>query len=101
MNYSIIFTLLLLLGNYAAFFMAVPVNNDVNIRCMCRNYERKQIFQNIISDIDIYPSGKGCNVTEVIAKLTSNNKICLHGSDKWVKDLIDKLLNTTSMSDTF
>ncbi|NP_001107123.1 C-X-C motif chemokine 19 precursor [Danio rerio] len=65
-----------------------PLGAGYNSRCVCLKLESRVIPQDNLRRVVILPRGPHCKTTEVIAGLTSGERICLNPRTHWVKKLI-------------
>ncbi|XP_016415478.1 interleukin-8-like [Sinocyclocheilus rhinocerous] len=65
-----------------------PLGAGYNSRCVCLKLESRIIPQENLRRVEILPRGSHCKTTEVIAGLSSGERICLNPRTPWVKKLI-------------
>ncbi|XP_043100919.1 C-X-C motif chemokine 19 [Puntigrus tetrazona] len=65
-----------------------PLGAGYNSRCVCLRLESRIIPQESLRRVEILPRGPHCKTTEVIADLSSGERICLNPKTTWVKKLI-------------
>uniref|UniRef100_A0A671S4N6 C-X-C motif chemokine n=1 Tax=Sinocyclocheilus anshuiensis TaxID=1608454 RepID=A0A671S4N6_9TELE len=65
-----------------------PLGAGYNSRCVCLKLESRIIPQENLRRVEILPRGPHCKTTEVIAGLSSGERICLNPRTPWVKKLI-------------
>ncbi|XP_051575639.1 C-X-C motif chemokine 19 [Myxocyprinus asiaticus] len=65
-----------------------PLGAGYNSHCMCLKLESRVIPPDNLRSVEILPRGPHCKATEVIAGLSSGEKICLNPRTPWVKKLI-------------
>ncbi|XP_039514355.1 C-X-C motif chemokine 19 [Pimephales promelas] len=65
-----------------------PLGAGYNSRCVCLKLESRIIPPDNLRRVEILPRGPHCKTTEVIAGLSSGEKICLNPRTPWVKRLI-------------
>ncbi|XP_059380835.1 interleukin-8-like [Carassius carassius] len=65
-----------------------PLGAGYNSRCVCLTLESRIIPQGHLRRVEILPRGPHCKTTEVIADLSSGERICLNPKTPWVKKLI-------------
>ncbi|XP_051989842.1 platelet factor 4-like [Xyrauchen texanus] len=65
-----------------------PLGAGYNSHCMCLKLESRVIPKDNLRSVEILPKGPHCKSTEVIAGLSSGEKICLNPRTSWVKKLI-------------
>ncbi|XP_043917884.1 permeability factor 2-like [Protopterus annectens] len=82
----------LLLVTHAAFSSGAALG--VDLRCKCINTVSEFIPHKRMANIEIIPKGPHCSAVEVIATLKSGQLTCLNPEAKWVKVIIDKILNS-------
>ncbi|XP_043917883.1 growth-regulated alpha protein-like [Protopterus annectens] len=82
----------LLLVTHAAFSSGAALG--VDLRCQCINTISDFIPPKNMANIEIIPKGPHCSIVEVIATLKSSHLICLNPNAKWVKTVIEKILNS-------
>ncbi|XP_062972725.1 interleukin-8-like [Elgaria multicarinata webbii] len=63
------------------------------LRCHCRGTESRRIPTRNIKEVKLTESGPHCKNVEVIATLHNGKQICLEPSAKWVKVIINAMLN--------
>ncbi|XP_051520203.1 interleukin-8-like [Myxocyprinus asiaticus] len=86
MNFLLLFTLIaasILLSSAIQ-----PLGAGYNSHCMCLKLESRVIPPDNHRSVEILPKGPHCKTTEVIAGLSSGEKICLNPRTSWVKKLI-------------
>ncbi|KAF3697816.1 C-X-C motif chemokine 10 Small-inducible cytokine B10 Precursor [Channa argus] len=69
-----------------------PISRDFNNHCRCLQVESRIIPSDSLRSIKLIPEGHHCPETEVIAGLTTGEKICLNPQSSWVKKLIQFVL---------
>uniref|UniRef100_A0A673BY17 Interleukin-8-like n=1 Tax=Sphaeramia orbicularis TaxID=375764 RepID=A0A673BY17_9TELE len=70
-----------------------PISKDYNTHCRCLQVESRIIPPDSLMSIKLVPQGPHCPETEVIAGLTSGEKICLNPRSAWVKKLVQFILS--------
>ncbi|XP_018979943.1 permeability factor 2-like [Cyprinus carpio] len=65
-----------------------PLGAGYNSRCVCLRLESRIIPQENLRRVEILPRGPHCKTTEVIAGLSSGERICLNPKTPWVQKLI-------------
>ncbi|XP_067257181.1 C-X-C motif chemokine 19 [Chanodichthys erythropterus] len=84
-----IFLMLTVIGASIVLSGAVqPLSAGYNTRCMCLKLESRIIPPDNLRRVEILPRGPHCKTTEVIAGLSSGERICLNPRTPWVKKLI-------------
>ncbi|XP_051757495.1 C-X-C motif chemokine 19 [Ctenopharyngodon idella] len=84
-----VFLMLTVIGASIVLFGAVqPHSAGYNTRCMCLKLESRIIPPDNLRRVEILPRGPHCKTTEVIAGLSSGERICLNPRTPWVKKLI-------------
>uniref|UniRef100_A0A8C3HTT3 C-X-C motif chemokine n=1 Tax=Chrysemys picta bellii TaxID=8478 RepID=A0A8C3HTT3_CHRPI len=63
------------------------------LRCQCLQTETAVIHPKRIAYVELIPEGPHCGVPEVIATTTHGKKVCLDPTARWVKIVINKILN--------
>ncbi|XP_065452002.1 growth-regulated alpha protein-like isoform X1 [Chrysemys picta bellii] len=86
--------LLLLLLACAALCRGAPMAGE--LRCQCLQTETAVIHPKRIAYVELIPEGPHCGVPEVIATTTHGKKVCLDPTARWVKIVINKILNSQS-----
>uniref|UniRef100_A0A8C3HTD0 C-X-C motif chemokine n=1 Tax=Chrysemys picta bellii TaxID=8478 RepID=A0A8C3HTD0_CHRPI len=66
------------------------------LRCQCLQTETAVIHPKRIAYVELIPEGPHCGVPEVIATTTHGKKVCLDPTARWVKIVINKILNRYS-----
>ncbi|XP_029382240.1 C-X-C motif chemokine 19 [Echeneis naucrates] len=69
-----------------------PINRDYNTHCQCLRAESRIIPPDSLRSIKILPEGPHCPEKEVIAGLTTGEKVCLNPRSAWVKKLVQFVL---------
>ncbi|KAK2862987.1 hypothetical protein Q5P01_002520 [Channa striata] len=69
-----------------------PISRDFNNHCRCLQVESRIIPSESLRSIKLIPEGPHCPETEVIAGLTTGEKVCLNPQSSWVKKLIQFVL---------
>ncbi|MBN3315640.1 IL8 protein, partial [Atractosteus spatula] len=77
----------------AAVTEGVLVRAGEAFRCQCLKTVSQFINPKRLVDIDIINSGVHCKRVEVIVTLKSGHKVCVDPEAKWVKMIIERLLN--------
>ncbi|XP_056610883.1 interleukin-8-like [Triplophysa dalaica] len=84
------FLMLMLIGASMLFSKALqPFGPGYNRHCMCVKLESRVIPPDNLQSVEILPRGHHCKTTEVIAGLSSGEKICLNPRTPWVRKLIN------------
>ncbi|KAG9274550.1 interleukin-8-like [Astyanax mexicanus] len=65
-----------------------PLGRGYNSQCKCLQLESRVIPRNSLKSVEIIPRGSHCKNTEVIAGLTSGERICLNPKTAWVRKLV-------------
>uniref|UniRef100_A0A663MS37 C-X-C motif chemokine n=1 Tax=Athene cunicularia TaxID=194338 RepID=A0A663MS37_ATHCN len=63
------------------------------LRCHCIQTVRGLMLPKHLANVEIIPKGPHCNVVEIIATLKNSQQICLDPQAKWVKMIINRILN--------
>ncbi|KAM8881567.1 C-X-C motif chemokine 19 [Synchiropus picturatus] len=69
-----------------------PISRDYNTHCRCLKVETRIIPPDSLRSIKLVPEGPHCPDTEVIAGLSSGEKVCLDPKSSWVKKLVQFVL---------
>ncbi|XP_017293725.1 C-X-C motif chemokine 19 [Kryptolebias marmoratus] len=69
-----------------------PISRDFNAHCRCPQVESRIIPPESLKSLKLVPEGPHCAEIEVIAGLTSGEKICLNPRSAWVKKLVHFVL---------
>ncbi|XP_029454764.1 permeability factor 2-like [Rhinatrema bivittatum] len=88
--------LLLLPAVRAAPFQDASARTE--LRCQCIKTVSEFIPIKQIANVELIPEGPHCPTVEVIANLKNGMQVCLNPEAKWVKIIIDKILNGASSS---
>ncbi|XP_053886464.1 growth-regulated alpha protein-like isoform X2 [Malaclemys terrapin pileata] len=86
--------LLLLLLACDALCRGAPMAGE--LRCQCLQTETAVIHPKRIANVELIPEGPHCGVPEVIATTKHGKKVCLEPTARWVKIVINKILNSQS-----
>ncbi|XP_072314976.1 C-X-C motif chemokine 19 [Eucyclogobius newberryi] len=70
-----------------------PINREYNSHCRCVQVESRIIPPHSLRSIKLVPEGPQCPRTEVIAGLSSGEKVCLNPRSTWVKKLVKFVLD--------
>uniref|UniRef100_A0A8C0FC37 C-X-C motif chemokine n=1 Tax=Bubo bubo TaxID=30461 RepID=A0A8C0FC37_BUBBB len=63
------------------------------LRCHCIQTVRGLMLPKHLANVEIIPKGPHCNAVEIIATLKNSQQICLDPQAKWVKMIINRILN--------
>uniref|UniRef100_A0A8C6WWQ2 Chemokine (C-X-C motif) ligand 19 n=1 Tax=Neogobius melanostomus TaxID=47308 RepID=A0A8C6WWQ2_9GOBI len=70
-----------------------PINREYNSHCRCVQVESRIIPPDSLRSIKLVPEGPHCPHTEVIAGLSSGERVCLNPQSSWVKKLVKFVLD--------
>ncbi|XP_037530524.1 C-X-C motif chemokine 19 [Nematolebias whitei] len=85
--------ILLTLGTLVVLVQGMPpISRDFNTHCRCLQFESRIIPSASLKNIKLVPEGPHCAETEVIASLTSGEKVCLNPRSDWVRKIIHFVL---------
>ncbi|XP_020669738.1 interleukin-8 [Pogona vitticeps] len=90
----LLFFVLLLLSGSPSRSQAAPMTGE--LRCQCINVVSKMIPLKHIANVELIPEGPYCAASEVIATMTNGKKVCLDITARWVKLIIDRILQQKS-----
>uniref|UniRef100_A0AAV2KT05 C-X-C motif chemokine n=1 Tax=Knipowitschia caucasica TaxID=637954 RepID=A0AAV2KT05_KNICA len=65
-----------------------PIHREYNSHCRCLQLETRVIPPESLRSIKILPEGPHCPQVEVIAGLSTGEKVCLDPQSSWVKKLV-------------
>ncbi|KAJ7313433.1 hypothetical protein JRQ81_004801 [Phrynocephalus forsythii] len=86
--------LLLLLGGSPRQSQAAPMTGE--LRCQCIDVITKMIPLKHIANVELIPEGPYCAISEVIATMTNGKRVCLDTTARWVKMIIERILQQKS-----
>ncbi|KAM9294890.1 alveolar macrophage chemotactic factor-like [Morus bassanus] len=78
------------MGNFPEVMLAAE------LRCHCIQTVTGLMLPKRLANVEIIPKGPHCNTVEIIATLKNNQQICLDPQAKWVKMIINRILNSSS-----
>ncbi|XP_014793865.1 PREDICTED: growth-regulated alpha protein-like [Calidris pugnax] len=93
MDSKTVISLLLLLsfmGNFSELLLAAE------LRCHCIQTATGIMLPKHLANVEIIPKGPHCNTLEIIATLKNSQQICLDPQAKWVKMVINRILQSSS-----
>ncbi|CAN0068263.1 unnamed protein product [Bubo scandiacus] len=92
MDSKTVISLLILsfMGNFPEMMLAAE------LRCHCIQTVRGLMLPKHLANVEIIPKGPHCNAVEIIATLKNSQQICLDPQAKWVKMIINRILNSSS-----
>ncbi|XP_054060293.1 interleukin-8-like [Rissa tridactyla] len=62
------------------------------LRCQCIQTATGLTLPKQLANVEIIPEGPHCNTVEIIATLKNSQQICLDPQAKWVKIVINRIL---------
>uniref|UniRef100_A0A672V194 C-X-C motif chemokine n=1 Tax=Strigops habroptila TaxID=2489341 RepID=A0A672V194_STRHB len=65
------------------------------LRCHCIQTATGLILPKHLANVEIIPKGPHCNAVEIIGTLKNSKQICLDPQAKWVKMIINGILQST------
>ncbi|XP_041082701.1 interleukin-8-like [Polyodon spathula] len=69
----------------------------LELRCQCIEKESRFIHPRQIQNVELFPSGPHCKDAEVIATMKSGHQICLDPNARWVKIVIERILESSQV----
>uniref|UniRef100_A0A8C3J663 C-X-C motif chemokine n=1 Tax=Calidris pygmaea TaxID=425635 RepID=A0A8C3J663_9CHAR len=64
------------------------------LRCHCIQTATGIMLSKHLANVEIIPKGPHCNTVEIIATLKNSQQICLDPQAKWVKMVINRILQS-------